>query len=750
MIWKNIRRRRGRTILTIASIAIGVAAMVALGALAAGMAAGYQSMAGGSQADFVLGQADAYDLTLSGVDERVGVELRTMPEVKEVSGMIMGNVSAEEGAKYFFVLGHEPTGFAVQHFRIIEGEGLDAHGVRGRPLLLGKVAADSMEVGVGDALHLTGGVFRIVGIYETGDAFEDGMAVIPLADAQTIIQKHRLVSAFYVKLKDTSLSERFSQRIEYRYPDLELSTASEFGDKQEMVAYLEGIGAAVGLLAIIVGGVGMTNTVLMSVFERTREIGVLRAVGWRRRRVLGLILGEASVLALVGSTLGTLMGVGLVYAIRDVPLFGYVHGQFSVDLFMQAFVIAVLLGLFGGLYPAWRASKLLPLEAMRYSDGGGARRNGNHVTRWAFGGMTLKNLFRRKTRTLLTLLAIGIGIGAVVAMGGIFDGFMDQLTQMVGGSNAHLVAIERDVNDFGYSAIDERVGARLAAHPAVKHVSGVVFGFLTNVGDAPFFIIFGYHPQEAGIAHFTIVEGEGLTANRQVVLGKIAAESLRARVGDTVRLGESAFRVVGVFETGTGWEEMGALVTRRDSQVLSGKPRQVSMYTIELQDPSQAEALIPVLEAEFPEIDLAVTAEFAESLPDMESGRAMMGSLAVLMALVGSLGMTNTILMSVLERTREIGVFRALGWSRRRILLLILQESLLLGGLGGLTGIGIGMLMTRGLAAIPSIGGYVQAVYSPELLGQAVAVALVLGTLGGLYPAWRATKLSPVEALRYE
>ena len=160
MIWKNIRRRKGRTILTIASIAIGVAAMVALGALAAGMAAGYQSIAGGSQADLVLGQADAYDLTLSGVDERVGDELRMMPEVKEVSGMIMGNVSAAEGAKYFFVLGHEPDEFAVQHFRVVEGEGLDAPGVRGRPLLLGKVAADSMEVGLGDALHLTGGVFR--------------------------------------------------------------------------------------------------------------------------------------------------------------------------------------------------------------------------------------------------------------------------------------------------------------------------------------------------------------------------------------------------------------------------------------------------------------------------------------------------------------------------------------------------------------------------------------------------------------
>jgi putative ABC transport system permease protein len=65
-------------------------------------------------------------------------------------------------------------------------------------------------------------------------------------------------------------------------------------------------------------------------------------------------------------------------------------------------------------------------------------------------------------------------------------------------------------------------------------------------------------------------------------------------------------------------------------------------------------------------------------------------------------------------------------------------------------GIGIGMLLTQALASIPSIGGFMKASFPPALLGQAIAVALVLGTLGGLYPAWRATKLSPVEALRYE
>lgn len=748
MVFKNLFRRKSRSLLTLAGIAIGVAAMIALGALAAGLAAGYQAMASTSQADFVLTQADSYDLSLSAIDEHIGTELLAMPEVRQVAGTLMGIVSIDQGAQYFYLFGHDPGGFVIDHFRLIRGEDLKAHHGHGRPLLLGKVAAEAMEVDVGDALSLSSGAFRVVGVYETGDSFEDGGAVIPLEDAQRLLQKQRLVGAYYVKLKDTSMADRFEEKVARRYPDLQLSTASEFGDKQQMVDYLRGTGLAVGALAIIVGGVGMTNTVLMSVFERTREMGVLRAVGWRRSRVLRLILSEALLLAFVGAVIGTALGVALVYAIRDVPLMGYVHGQFSPGLFIQVFVIAIFLGLFGGLYPAWRASKLSPLEAMRQDGGGATRRNGLLGVR--IGGLTFKNVFRRKTRTVLTLLAIGIGIGAVVAMGGIFASFTEQLTAMLGSSNAQLVAVEAGISDFGYSAIDERIGSRIVALPEVKHISGVTFAFLMNVAEAPFFLLFGYHPQEMGIEHFKVVEGQPLTANRQVLLGRAAADSLGVDVGETVRLGESIFRVTGIFETGTGWEEAGGVITRRDAQAMAGKPRQVGMYAIELHDPSQAEEVRDYLEERFPEIDVSITAEFAENLPDMQAARAMMGGLLFLMALVGSVAMTNTILMSVLERTREIGVLRAVGWRRRHVLWMILKESLLLGALGGLTGILIGMGLVKLLSLIPGLGAFLEATYTPSLLVQAMSVALILGGLGGLYPAWRATKLQPIEALRYE
>ena len=750
MIWRGLLRRKSRTLLTLLSIVIGVAAMIALGALGAGLASGYQSVAGGSQADLVISQADAYDFSLSSVDEDIGRQLEAMPEVSDAAGMLMGNVSAAEGAKYFFVFGHDPQSFTIDHFKVVRGQGLDARGIRGRPLLLGELATEALEVDVGDTLNLTGGTFRVVGVYETGDAFEDGAAVVSLKDAQAMLQKPRLVNAFYIKLKDASLAERLETRVGRLYSDVAISTAAEFADKQQAVQMMEGFASAVAIMAILVGGISMANTVLMSVYERTREIGVLRALGWRRRRVLGLILGESLLLALLGTAFGVLVGVFFVYAIRNVPLYGIMRGQYSADLFIRAFVVAMLLGVFGGLYPAWRASQLQPLEAMRY-DGSDGNRNGNGRQLPSIGGMTLRSLMRRKTRTLLTLLAIGVGIGSVVGLGGIMASMSDQFGAIAGGSNAHLMAIEANVSDLGYSAIPESVGTRLAAHPDIAHVSGVVVGFSMEMEDVPFFIMMGYHPQEKATAHFKIVDGQPLQANRQTVLGRSMADAINKKVGDTVRVGNSSYRVVGIFETGAGYEEMGGLFTRRDVQAFSGKPRQVNWYAIELEDPQDADLMLAYLEENFPQIDVSLTSEFAESLPDMESANAMMGGIAVLMALVGSVGMTNTILMSVLERTREFGVLRALGWSRRRILFMVLKESLLLGALGGLAGILIGILLARLIGAIPAIGEMVgNGQFDSLLLFRAMLVALVLGALGGLYPAWRATRMSPIEALRYE
>jgi putative ABC transport system permease protein len=106
--------------------------------------------------------------------------------------------------------------------------------------------------------------------------------------------------------------------------------------------------------------------------------------------------------------------------------------------------------------------------------------------------------------------------------------------------------------------------------------------------------------------------------------------------------------------------------------------------------------------------------------------------------------------MAVFERTREIGVLRSLGWQRHAILGMILREALLLGLLGGIAGIFLSFGLVHAISAIPMIGSMLQPVWELEIFARAIFIALLLGTLGGLYPAYRATRLQPVEALRYE
>jgi putative ABC transport system permease protein len=137
-------------------------------------------------------------------------------------------------------------------------------------------------------------------------------------------------------------------------------------------------------------------------------------------------------------------------------------------------------------------------------------------------------------------------------------------------------------------------------------------------------------------------------------------------------------------------------------------------------------------------------------MPDMENADGMLNGISFLALIVGGLGVLNTMLMSILERTREIGVLRALGWGRRDILGLILREALLLGTLGGIASIIIGVLLAYLLSMAPLVGEVLQPEWTLGVFVRALTIALLLGIFGGLLPAYRATRMQPVEALRYE
>jgi ABC-type antimicrobial peptide transport system permease subunit len=753
VILSNLFRRKGRTIITIAGISVGVSIIIALGAVAQGLEAGFGSATQSSQADLILAQSGAVGMLLSSVDETIIQQLEQWPEVAKAEGVLYSYTQAGEAA-FLYTFGHNPQGFSIDHFQIVEGQGLaEDRDVSGKPILLGRRAADMTDTQVGDAFRVTGGVFRVVGIYETGDAFEDGGAVLPLKEAQDLaLQPHR-VSVVYVKLDRafpggaSAAADRLETRVARRFPDMTLFTTSEFVDQEQSIQIVEGLALAVAAVAVVIGAVVMANTLFMSVLERTREIGILRALGWSRWRVLAMILGEALILAFLGGLGGVVFGGGLVLLLsRSTSMLGAVGVQFSPSLFGRALAVVIALGLAGGGYPAWRASRLLPIEAMRNDADSSI-----DVPKFLPGGMVPRGLWRRRGRTGLTLLGVGVGIAAIVTLGAVTKGRMEAVNALWQSARTDLVAIEKDVADVGLSAIDQRVGSRIANRPDVEAAAGAIITFAATE-KMPFLTLFGYHPREYAIHHFHIIDGRLLKGSHEAIVGRQAAEVMGVEVGETLRLLKSNFRVVGIYETGLAFEETGVVIGLREAQALSGRSRQVMWYGIKLEDPEKAETIRDELEAVFPDITFSLTAEFAENQTQFQQMEQGVGAISFLASLLGGLGMLNTMLMSVLERTREIGVLRALGWRQRSVLTLILQEAIVLGILGGICGVFLGLGLSWLLAQIPSIAGFGTGdpIFTPQLIVQAFVVALVTGVVGGLYPAWRATRMQPVEALRYE
>ncbi len=172
----------------------------------------------------------------------------------------------------------------------------------------------------------------------------------------------------------------------------------------------------IGGLAIVIGGVGMMNSQLMAIMERTREIGVLRAVGWSSKRVLWMILMESIIVCLLGGLVGIAIAYFLIFDLsKSTTVVGLNPGNVTQGLLIQAMSVVIVLGLVGGLYPAWRASQLQPVEALRYEGGS----SGSRIHRLPFGGMAVQSLWQRSGRTFLTLGVIGLTVGAIMALEGL-------------------------------------------------------------------------------------------------------------------------------------------------------------------------------------------------------------------------------------------------------------------------------------------------------------------------------------------
>ena len=202
------------------------------------------------------------------------------------------------------------------------------------------------------------------------------MVVMLLDDAQKVLGKSGKMTGCTVKVKDTSEAGIDAVRAQIEGPvadrcglagKIRAKSPNDFVKQNSQVRIVTAFAWLVSIVTLVISGILVLNTMFMAVFERTREIGILRAIGWRPSRVLRMILLESILLSVGGGIVGTLGGLAMIKLLGYVPtVSGIVQPAISVDIVVKGFAIAIIVGLIGAAYPAYRGSRLLPTEALRH------------------------------------------------------------------------------------------------------------------------------------------------------------------------------------------------------------------------------------------------------------------------------------------------------------------------------------------------------------------------------------------------
>jgi putative ABC transport system permease protein len=396
-----------RTILTMLGMIIGVAAVISLmsvgrGAQAAvteriqGMGTNLLFIRPGSaqQAGIRQGQGSAPTLTLEDA-EAVAEQVATVSSVApEIGGPAQLVASGQNwGTRVTATTEDYPD---VRNFRVANGDFISQQNVEGRArvVVLGATVAESLfgELDpVGQSVRISlfgrpGTTFRVIGVMEskggTGFGNQDDQVFVPLSTYHTRLAPTRTVRGSYtvstinVQVVDSDamptaiqdVAAVLRQRHRVNQDDFTVQSQEDFLQTAAQVTGIMTVllGAIAGI-SLVVGGIGIMNIMLVSVTERTREIGIRKAVGAKRRDILLQFLVEATVVSLLGGLIGMSLGMGLARVLAGMEL----NGQRLVtlvtpDAVLLAFTVSAAVGLFFGIYPAMRAARLHPIEALRY------------------------------------------------------------------------------------------------------------------------------------------------------------------------------------------------------------------------------------------------------------------------------------------------------------------------------------------------------------------------------------------------
>ena len=372
----------------------------------------------------------------------------------------------------------------------------------------------------------------------------------------------------------------------------------------------------------------------------------------------------------------------------------------------------------------------------------------------SFTGFAWKNLWRRRLRTLLTLCGIGMAIGAFVALVGFSRSFENEWLKLYSSSGTDIAVVDKN---FMNSSVNQSQQQTLRAVPVIDKADPMIFNIMDITPDVNA-IMFGWLDDSYEFDSLTFSSGRRFHNGKpEIILGDTLAKTLDKRVGDQLDLQGSTYTIVGIFHGGTGLESGAVIMPLDQLQQLSSLQGKVTGFHVRLKPAPAGESADhymkrsqAAIEAALPGLNAQPAADRAANNQFVSLAHAIAWGTSSIALMMGILGIANTMAMSVFERTREIGILRAIGWKAWRVLMLIQVEAMVLGFVGGILGIGFGWGTLKLLANLPQTASIVSTTLDPLHLVESLGIAVLSGLIAGAYPAWRGSHLSPVEALRHD
>ncbi len=703
--------------------------------------------------------------------------------------------------------------------------------------VISQTLADAFSVEVGDSISLPSvsglAELSVVGILPASIGPENESVLVNLPQAQKMtgepgkVNIIRLnVEAFADEARRAEIQGKIEAALGRNYRVGTLVAGEEmFGMmKQAQIAL-----SLFGALALFMGGFIIFNTFRTVVTERRRDIGMLRALGANRRTIIGAILTEGFLQGLAGSVLGLLAGYLMAYGVLKVaqgPLSTFVNVKLGVPVVQPGLVMAcILLGvgvtMLAGLVPAWNASRVTPLDALRptVAEVEFKRQTGRGfwagivtivitvlailsgqstlilpggilflvglvlaapglvrpfaslfgsvvaiaTVRQGIGGLAQSNLTRQPSRVAVTASTSLLALAVIVAAGGLVASLRGTIIDLVEDSlGSDYVFLPPSVGFWGSNVgAAPELAESLRAVPGVETVSTLRYAASQASGQVV--SVLGIQPDAfQQVSGLTFVEGNKsayaqVDSERALITNSVFMIGTGHKVGDTVEFstpdGQVQYRIAAVASDLLNAKINTVYISQVNLQADFGSTEDVFLQ-VDLEEGADREAVgkqIKALGVNYPQFKVISGADYFGTIQaQFEVAFSAIYILFALLAFPSLIAMLNTLMINVIERTREIGMIRAVGGTRKQIRNMVVAEALLLAAIGVTFGILGGMYL--GYVLVTAIEAIFPMGYSFPVGGivAAVVIGLLFGVLAAVIPARQAARLEIVQALRYE